>query len=121
MKRRQNRPLESRFEVRFERLLRHHGVPLPERQRVVTDERGRQRVDFAYPEARIVIECVSWRHHSGQKAWREDLARRRRLTAAGWRVIEFTWQEVSWEPVMVVTTVVDALKGPDAQDFGKAG
>lgn len=106
---RQNRPLESRLEVRFERLLRMRGLPLPERQRVVKDAHGRHRVDFAYPEHRIVVECVSWRYHSGQKAWRADLRRRRRLAAQGWRVLEFTWSEISWEPEMVIADLGEAL------------
>lgn len=107
--RRQNRPLESRFEVRFERLLRKHGLPLPERQRVVSNGHSRYRVDFAYPDQRIVVECVSWRYHSGQQAWREDMARRRRLAARGWRVIEFTWREVSRGSETVVAEIRQAL------------
>ena len=102
-------PLESRLEVRFEQLLRSRGLPRPERQRVVHDPGGRRRVDFAYPEQHLVIECVGWRYHGGQKAWQADIQRRRRLAAQGWRVLEFTWADVSWEPGLVVTDLTDAL------------
>jgi very-short-patch-repair endonuclease len=91
---RQDVPLESRFEVLFERLLRRHGLPVPVRQREVVDESGRKRIDFAYERERIAIECVSWRHHSGRKAWQADMRRRNALTAKGWRVLEFTWEDV---------------------------
>lgn len=33
------------------------------------------RVDLAYPEIRLAVECDGWEHHSGRAAWERDRSR----------------------------------------------
>lgn len=51
---------------------------------------GRFRVDLAYVEARIAIECDGYKFHSGRRAFDDDRARRNVLTAQGWTVLHAT-------------------------------
>ncbi|WP_136708979.1 hypothetical protein [Agromyces sp. H66] len=46
--------------------------------------------DLAYPERRIAIEYLGDIHRTDRRRWQEDVRRRRRLTAAGWHVVEVT-------------------------------
>ncbi|MFN2488220.1 MAG: endonuclease domain-containing protein [Actinomycetota bacterium] len=90
-------PTDSAFEIKLSRLLRRHGLPRSIRQYVVreADCAFVARPDFAYPHARLAIEAVNYRWHSGKRAWQRDLVRLDRLTAAGWRVIHVTWDDVT--------------------------
>ena len=55
---------------------------------------GQYRLDFAHPRSRTAIEIDGLAYHGDQAAFRRDRQRDRDLTAAGWRVVRFTAQEV---------------------------
>src|SRR5262249_10460557 len=55
----EERPLESKLEVRVARLLRRHGLQPPANQFVV----GRYRIDFAWPALLVGLECDGFEHH----------------------------------------------------------
>ena len=73
-------------------------------QCVITDTRtGRVlRVDFAFEDARLVVEA------DGSK-WHQDPVRDRErdnlLAVLGWRVLRFTWAEVVHSPVAVLRQI----------------
>ena len=48
------------------------------------------------------MECDSLRHHLGERAFRWERVRRRRLIALGWTVVEFTYLEVTEDGAMVL-------------------
>ncbi len=48
-------------------------------------------VDFAWPTARLVVECDGFEHHGDRPAFERDRRRDAILVAAGWRVIRVTW------------------------------
>jgi very-short-patch-repair endonuclease len=103
-------PTESALETKFLQLLRRHRLPLPVRQRVVRDEAGFvARVDFIYPEANLVIEVDSRRHHLSPQDWERDLQRRNRLTAAGKRVLHVTYARMKNDPGGIATEIGGAL------------
>ncbi len=85
----------SGLETRLLRALRTAGLPKPACQYEIR-ARGRllARVDAAYPEHRIAIEADSYRWHGGRGKFELDLARRNRLTAAGWVVVHVTAREL---------------------------
>ncbi|MEY9951702.1 hypothetical protein [Leifsonia sp. EB34] len=78
-------------ETRLRLLLVDAGLPEPElNYRVHRDGRLIAMVDLAYPARRIAIEYLGDLHRTDQKAFRDDVARRERLTECGWDVIFLT-------------------------------
>ena len=69
---------------------------------------GRAR-DFVWKEERLVVEVDGHRWHSSRQAMREDRRRDRELTAAGWRPIRFTYEDVAFEPDQVKKQVATIL------------
>lgn len=103
-------PTDSALEVRFNQLVRHRGLPVPVRQRVVRDDRGFvARVDFEYIESGVVIEVDSRKHHLGAADWERDLRRRNRLTSAGKRVLHVTYYRMENDPEGLVDEITRAI------------
>ena len=63
------RPLESRLEGKVWLLLSRSRLPRPHRQHWVTAPGGRYRLDFAWPERKLGLECDGWAAH-GDRGWR---------------------------------------------------
>jgi very-short-patch-repair endonuclease len=92
-------PPESALERRVWDLLISAGLPPPVRQYEIFDgSRFVARVDLAYPDARVAIEADGYRWHSGRRAWSDDLGRRNRLTALGWRTLHVTHDDLTRPP-----------------------
>jgi very-short-patch-repair endonuclease len=87
------------LEPRMARLLRDHGFPPAAFQYAVREAHA--RVDFAYPELRLAIEVDGYEVHGSPRAMTADLERQRRLVAAGWTVVRFTWHDVVRRPAQV--------------------
>jgi hypothetical protein len=68
-----------------------------------------KRFDAAYPHAQLAIEWDSQRWHLQASAFRRDRARDRAAIIHGWRVLRFTWEDVTQHADDVVTTVRTAL------------
>jgi very-short-patch-repair endonuclease len=102
-------PPESVLESRLRRLLHRHSIPPGVPQLQVSDGTFRARLDLAYPEARVAVELDGYRWHGDKVAWRTDLARRNRLTGLGWRVLHFTWKDVTSDPGRVAAEIRSAL------------
>lgn len=101
---------ESELEFRFLKLVEESGLPLPLAQfKAGWLEHVNGRVDFAYPERRIVIECDGRRWHSHFDAFETDRRRDNAAQLAGWRVLRFTWTMLQDEPTDVVSTIRRAL------------
>jgi very-short-patch-repair endonuclease len=101
---------QTEFESRLRQLLRAAGLPLPIAQHQIWHE-GKQvaRADLAYPHARLAIEAVSYRWHSGRSAWARDQKRSNRLAVRGWRVLNITWDDLMHRPDEVVRRIAEAL------------
>lgn len=86
---------ESAFERRLLALLATAGLPLPVAQfEVRLPGGGEARLDFAYPAHRLAVEADSYRYHSSKRDWARDHTRNRALTAAGWRILPVTWDDL---------------------------
>jgi very-short-patch-repair endonuclease len=72
------------------------------------------RVDFAWPELRIALECDGFEFHSDRATFRRDRRRWTALTRAGWRVIVVTWADVVGDPNYVAGSVAVMLAGAAA-------
>ena len=93
----------SELEARFLALVRSAGLPEPVRQHDVGDSgRWMGRVDFAYPDLRLLIELDSRRHHMSKLDFEADRDRDTRRVATGWRPLRFTWDQVTRRQAEVV-------------------
>lgn len=68
------------------------------------------RVDLAYPERRLLIEGDSRRWHLLSAAFEIDRLRDNAAQLAGWRVLRFTWREITENPERVVSTIRRGLE-----------
>ena len=82
-----DRPLESTLESKVWLLLMRSGLPRPARQHWVTTAGGRYRLDFAWPERKLALECDGWEHHGTRLAFGKDRERLSEMVATGWRVL----------------------------------
>ncbi|MGY1650043.1 hypothetical protein [Geodermatophilus sp. SYSU D01119] len=96
-------------ETRLRLLLHRARLPRPIAQHAVVDGEGRfvARVDFAWPEQRVAVEYEG-RWHGQPQQVAPDRARLNRLTAAGWRVVFVTAEDLR-EPDLVIARVAAAL------------
>ena len=86
------------------------GLPLPDPQwkppwlRLVNG-----RVDFAYVEAKVIVEADSRRWHDNPDAFRIDRERDNLAQLAGWRILRFTWDDLMNRPDYVANAIGTAL------------
>lgn len=72
--------------------------------------RAEHRFDAAYPDAQLGIEWDSKRWHTQVAAFNRDRERDRDAVVHGWRVLRFTWQDITERPDVVIATVKSALE-----------
>lgn len=101
-------PLTRReLERLFLELVRKAGLPMPLVNQWLSDK----EVDFVWPEQRLIVEETDgYRVHGGHNAFRNDRRRDRDLQRDGWRVIRFTWADVTDDPDEVVRTLEAFLR-----------
>jgi hypothetical protein len=96
------RTVDSGFERRALRLIDGSDLPRPVTQHHVVDGDFQCWLDIAWPDRQVAMECDSLAHHLGERAFRWERVRRRRLIALGWTVLEFTYREVTEQGPMVI-------------------
>jgi very-short-patch-repair endonuclease len=98
--------LESLLRV----LLVAHGLTPPRSQYEIWDNlRFIARVDFCWPDARLVVEVDGFAYHSNRDSYRRDRERDNELERLGWHVLRFTWEDVTLRPDYVVALVREVL------------
>jgi very-short-patch-repair endonuclease len=58
--------------------------------------------DFYFPAHRLIVETDGWDTHRTKAAFKSDRRKDAALTAAGYRVMRFTYDDVVYEPDTVV-------------------
>jgi very-short-patch-repair endonuclease len=101
----------SPLEERFAPFLRRHRLPLPRFNDWILLGDKRYQVDCHWPELRQIVELDGWDGHSTRTAFREDRARDRRLTAAGYTVTHITWNQLDDEPEEIASDLRSLLLG----------
>jgi very-short-patch-repair endonuclease len=91
----------SELERLFRGLSRRFRIPLPE----VNAKVGRYEVDFLWRERSVIVETDSFRHHGHRAAFESDRARDAELQAIGFRVLRFTYRQVTEEHSAVVAAL----------------
>ena len=97
--------VRSKAESRFLALVRRARLDAPEAN---ASMRGHE-VDFLWRAARLVVEIDGFAYHSDAHAFERDRRRDADLTAAGLRVVRFTWRQLSREPEAVLVRLVQLL------------
>jgi very-short-patch-repair endonuclease len=102
-------PAESPMETRLRWLLIQRGLPRPQVQVNLGDERnGIGRVDLYYPQARLILEYDGDNHRDRLVA---DNRRQNLLLNAGFRLLRFTASDIYNQPDLVEAQVRSALAG----------
>ena len=100
-------PTESELETRMLQLLRRVDVPEPVRQYPV----GRARLDFAFREVGLAIECDGRAIHESADALLSDRHRQNGLVTQGsWTVLRYTWHDVLDHPLDTARNVAEAYR-----------
>lgn len=101
------------LERRFLALMSNAGLPRASTQTAVLrpgDGRFVARVDFCYPDHGVVVEVSGRLGHSTPTDRARDAQRRNELQDLGFRVYEFTWEDVTERPAFVVSQMRLALR-----------
>ena len=80
----------------------------------ISSEHCWARPDLVDRSHRLVIECESYEWHGNRKGFLKDVRRYTLLTADGWMVLRFTWDDVMLRPAWVREVLIRAL-GVDAR------
>ena len=91
----------SELEERFLAICDRHGLPRPN---VNTRIEGSE-VDFAWRDARLIVEVDGHAYHRSPSAFENDRARDVTLAVAGWTVLRFTWAQVTGRPAWVAGAI----------------
>jgi hypothetical protein len=94
------------LEPRMARLMKRHDLPPAVFQHWVTPK---IRVDFAYPDRKIVIEVDGFSSRATPKAMDADLERQNELVMRGWNVVRFSWKQVVRQPDKVAQSILVTL------------
>ena len=97
------------FEKAMRGLLRDAGFPAPAREYRVHPGNDRFRVDFAYPDAMVGIECDSTEWHELWYQRDYDLRRQNRIQNAGLHLLRYTVVRLRDDRDEVVDEIRDAL------------
>jgi very-short-patch-repair endonuclease len=93
----------SPLEERFLPFLRRHDLPQPRLNAWITVGEKRFQVDCHWPDTPHVVELDSWEAHGTRSSFREDRARDRTLTTAGYSVTRISWAQLDDEPEAVAS------------------
>jgi very-short-patch-repair endonuclease len=96
---------KSELEELFLELCRSHSLPSP----AVNQRVGPYVVDFLWEEQRLIVETDGRATHGTRAAFERDRARDAHLTAAGYRVVRFTYRQVAHEPDTVARLLSSLL------------
>jgi very-short-patch-repair endonuclease len=101
----------SKLEERFAPFLRRHHLPLPRFNEWILLGPKRYLVDCHWPGTNRIVELDGWEGHRTRSAFRDDRARDRVLTAAGFSVTHLTWNQLDDEPEAIASDLRRLLLG----------
>jgi very-short-patch-repair endonuclease len=66
---------------------------------------GGYKVDVAFPEEKVAIETDGWAFHSSQEDFQKDRERQNKIALLGWKVLRFTWLDLTEYPQRVLAEI----------------
>lgn len=94
-------------------LMWRDGLPLPQTQVTVRGPGGWiGRVDFAWPDHKVILECDGYEFHAAHEPFQRDRRRWSAITVAGWQLVVVTWFDVTRDPAYVLSSLRSVLGVP---------
>lgn len=101
---------DSVMETRALKVIEDAGLPLPSTQyRPPWLRKVNGRVDLAYVDEEVIVECDSLMFHGTPEAFQLDRYRDNLAWTAGWIPLRFTWDDITKRPYYVVDIIRTAL------------
>jgi predicted transcriptional regulator of viral defense system len=94
-------PTRSELEERFLQLCDDHGIPRPEANAVIDGI----EVDFVWRDRRLIVEVDGYAYHRSPSAFEADRERDVVLGMKGWRVVRFSWRQITERAAWVAAAV----------------
>jgi very-short-patch-repair endonuclease len=91
---------QSELEDKFLKLCRRHGIPTP-----ITQYGTNPRVDFIWPDERVVVEVDGWKTHRTRIAFQHDRTTTNALQLQGLIVLRYTHDDVTRREQLVAAQV----------------
>jgi very-short-patch-repair endonuclease len=92
---------DSALEDAFHRLVRDNDLPSPAINAYVEGF----RIDAVWRAQRVAVELDGWAHHHTRHSFERDRERDATLTENGWRVVRFTYRQLTERPDAVISTL----------------
>ncbi|MGV0642363.1 DUF559 domain-containing protein [Mycolicibacterium sp. XJ879] len=70
---------------------------------------GGYKVDVAFPDEKVAIEVDGWAFHSDAEVFVSDRKRQNAISLRGWKVLRFTWFDLTVNPQRVLAEIKHAL------------
>ncbi len=99
-------PTRNDLEEAFLQICRDIGAP-PDAVNhwIAFPEGSGAEADFLWHQQRLIVEVDGHAPHTTRRAFEHDRRRDQRLMLLGWRVVRFTWRQVTYEPADVASTL----------------
>jgi very-short-patch-repair endonuclease len=99
-------PTRSALERQFLRLCRRHRIPAP----TVNVWVAGFLVDFLWADSHLIVEVDGYEFHRARASFESDRARDAELIARGYRVVRFTYRQVTEQPALVASRIRALLR-----------
>jgi hypothetical protein len=87
------------------------GLPMPDLQYEIVDRHGKLwRVDFAWPDSKVVAEYESVEWHANPEGWKHDRMKTARLQECGWTTVPMVVDDVRRYPYELVSRIFGHLE-----------
>jgi very-short-patch-repair endonuclease len=100
--------VQNELEARLAKLCDRHGLPRPLTQQAVEAK----RVDFFWPDQRLIVETDGWEGHGTRTAFQADRATSNAFQLAGYTILRFTHEDLEDRPAYVASQIRAALERP---------
>jgi very-short-patch-repair endonuclease len=73
---------------------------------------GGYKVDVGFPKPKVAIETDGFAFHSSQEDFQNDRERQNKIALLGWKVLRFTWLDLTEYPQRVIAEIRSAIGSP---------
>ncbi|MBE1549924.1 very-short-patch-repair endonuclease [Mycobacterium sp. OAS707] len=63
------------------------------------------KIDVAFPSQKVAVETDGWAFHSSQEDFQTDRERQNKIALLGWKVLRFTWLDLTEYPQRVLAEI----------------